>query len=417
MSWSRTSFSFSCDTLLRLCWSGPEVALPEGEEFPLPEEFSLADLQASPYEYAAGRDRREFQPWHRPRKQYVRDRQWTKAVDEILQSRDPADRLKYVGLPGTDLLDLRHLLKTVCEPSGRSLQYMGFDLAAGSGSIEGTELEISQSELLAAPLVHSASLIRPDDLRYVGSTSTAAWRAVKSMAPVDVVNLDLTTSVLSAGNEGGPSYLDALRELLAFQITNRHPWLLLLTTKVDRTSVSMQWAERVVQVLVDAIEKCTNLDDVILAYAETLPAVGELDSCRHTDFRLFTLAGLIKWLRDLTYRGAVRARPRVTSCFYYTSFATGGAVDMASLVIRFQGEPVVLGDNQVTDQPPRPLIADPCEDLERYLRRFGDGSDIDEVVRQDGALRQDLTTRSADLLTEARYPRERYLHWAEAQAS
>ena len=49
---------------------------------------------------------REFLPWHRPRKQFVR-RMWKGCLEDILKQREPDSEISYLGLPGADLLDLR----------------------------------------------------------------------------------------------------------------------------------------------------------------------------------------------------------------------------------------------------------------------------------------------------------------------
>ena len=57
-----------------------------------------------------------FLPWHKPRKQYVRGEQWCKEilkmVDEVLPENNI---LKYLGLPGDDLLDLRYFHEQICD--------------------------------------------------------------------------------------------------------------------------------------------------------------------------------------------------------------------------------------------------------------------------------------------------------------
>ena len=52
--------------------------------------------------------KKEFLPWHRPRKQFVRDRQWCGEIGKLLEdSPREGGVLRYLGLPGADLLDLR----------------------------------------------------------------------------------------------------------------------------------------------------------------------------------------------------------------------------------------------------------------------------------------------------------------------
>ena len=53
--------------------------------------------------------KKDFLPWHRPRKQYVREMQWCREIIEMVDEVLPENNvLKYLGLPGDDLLDLRY---------------------------------------------------------------------------------------------------------------------------------------------------------------------------------------------------------------------------------------------------------------------------------------------------------------------
>ena len=48
---------------------------------------------------------KEFKPWHKPRKQFVRRKQWSALLQGLYETREPEDPLRYLGLPGTDLID------------------------------------------------------------------------------------------------------------------------------------------------------------------------------------------------------------------------------------------------------------------------------------------------------------------------
>src|SRR4051812_14989998 len=75
--------------------------------------------------------KRTFAPWHRPRKQFVRDHQWKVQINSMLADVPTEDgTLKYLGLPGADLLDLRHFHSEVCLPQNIGLRFLGFNSAA-----------------------------------------------------------------------------------------------------------------------------------------------------------------------------------------------------------------------------------------------------------------------------------------------
>ena len=75
-----------------------------------------------------------FKPWHKPRKQYVRRKQLLALLRRLYQQRQPDEPLRYLGLPGTDLIDLRYLHEKLCRAQGRTLRFLGFSTEAQPGS-------------------------------------------------------------------------------------------------------------------------------------------------------------------------------------------------------------------------------------------------------------------------------------------
>ncbi|MEW1952314.1 hypothetical protein [Terrabacter sp. NPDC080008] len=395
----------------------------EGEEgFPLPDEVAYQEAEFV-YSHPDRPIRNKFLPWHRPRKQYVREKQWTNAVADVMKDRDQADKLKYIGLPGIDLLDLRQILRTVCEPTGRKLQYIGFDLIAGSASPDATELNISQSELDARACVHQPSGVRPDDLRYVGKRSTGAWKAVREFGHVDVVNFDLTTTLFDGPPYEEVSYLAALKEVLALQAGNPRPWVLLLTTKVDRQDMNDQAVNPLLARFRDSLAECPELEAIIAESGVRLPEDMHLGTWDAKALRVSILSAMLQWIHGLVNGGAMAARVRLSSCFFYTSFTTGGSIDMVSMVIRFNPQPTDLDDAVFVDRGEDECndvsspMDDTCSQFASHYQRIANGADIDKRIQEDATLRSEMVRLAADLLEEARYSRPDFLEWAETQSS
>lgn len=390
------------------------------EDFPLPAEVDYDGISFT-YEHPDHPTRNSFLPWHRPRKQYVREYQWSTAVREVMERRDADDKLKYVGLPGIDLLDLRQILRTVCEPSGRKLQYIGFDMAAGSDSPDGIELNISQSELDARTSVHKPSGVRPDDLRYIGKRTTNAWRAVRNFGHVDVVNFDLTTTLFSGSPDEPISYLGALKEILALQSGNPKPWVLLATTKVDRQDMTDAAVGPLLGLFRDSLADCSGLVEAISDANLSISDEIATDAWDDDSLRVTSLAATLQWIRGLLNDGAMSARVRLTSCFVYTSFEGGGAVDMASMVIRFDPRPTDLVDAVFSGPETEANAARAADGLgiraASEYTRIANGINIDHRLRGDQELRTRMTVLAADLMEEARYSRPEYLVWANTATS
>lgn len=392
-----------------------------GEDgFPLPGDIDYSGTEET-YQQPGRPSRSDFFAWHHPRKQYIREKQWTSAVKSVMQGRDLADRIKYVGLPGIDLLDIRQLLRTVCEPIGRHLQYVGFDISAGSEGPAATELNISQSELDARTCIHKPSGVRPDDIRYVGRRTTAAWRAVKSLGHVDVVNLDLTTTVFDGSSHDPNSYMCTVKEILALQAGNPNPWVMLLTTKVD-DAMEATAIEPLLVKLKASVEACPDLGEAIKHAGIELPTSLIDADCPGDVRRILALVGAMQWMLGLVQSGRLKSRMRVESCFFYTSFATGGVIDMASLVLRLDSVVTDLEDGVYSppDVPPVPDSESAKQLCAQYVRQFTrivDGPDIGALLQEDLSLREEMTELSASLLEEARYSRDDYTAWVENEAS
>lgn len=392
-----------------------EPSVADSVNFPLPEEIGQDE---SPYEWVGEHSKNNFKAWHRPRKQYVRDKQWVSAIEDVLSGRDVSDGLKYVGLPGVDLLDLRQIIADICEPTGRVLRYLGYDIAAGDVGQVSTELNVSEAELKANRLVDNRSLIRPDDFRHVASAGTAARWAAEKMTPADVINLDLTGHLFHEGSAEGRSYESAVRELLKFQIANPRPWLLLLTTRVDRASASPEKLRKLAQGLEESLVDCPEVRALLSKQAEHPFSVAAMDTCSEADLGLFTIVGTLRWIHELlTAPETVKTRPKFTSCFMYTSYEGGGCPDMASLVIKFRRLSVTLKDTTFSSGDAAPPVVDACADLTGYVNRAAARKNIDELLSSDSALWGQMVERSAKILSEARYDVAAYREWVRAYCS
>ena len=152
----------------------------EGDE----DEFTVADLGITEYKRVAERPRKEFAPWHRPRKQFVRKFQWVACLRDIYVGRDPEDRINYLGLPGTDLLDLRVFYDEICVPQNRMLRFLGFHQSIDSDSSEAVSLDIiSLQQVKLRELVHEGPKVLTDDIKKIGSPNSIAYQEALRAAP------------------------------------------------------------------------------------------------------------------------------------------------------------------------------------------------------------------------------------------
>ena len=179
------------------------------------------------------REKKPFLPWHRPRKHFVRHEQWQQQIELLVQAGELEDQtIRYLGLPGTDLLHTRHFYRTLCEPKELKLRYLGFNKAADPQNAGQTELNISLDEVSKLPGIDPRSEIIPEDFCLLANDGSNAWIRAKSLGPFDVINIDLCDGF--ATHQPGSlnrNHYDAVTKLMALQSGKKQPWLLFFTTR------------------------------------------------------------------------------------------------------------------------------------------------------------------------------------------
>ena len=377
--------------------------------------FSAAQLIGrARYEPLAERPPRDLQPWHRPRKQFVRRSQWVACVRDLFNERDPADRLNYLGLPGTDLLDLRLLHESICVPQNRSLRFLGFHTGINPGSPEAVSLDVSLQQVKLRDLVHEASQVLHDDFRMIGSGDSRAFQEARRGAPYDVINLDLCSSFATEAPQSLDSLYNALNRVMAMQ-QRLQPWLLLITSRVSRDVLNGDAAKVLYELFKGALE-CPDFPMICGHYfdAEDLSSL-DIESCTDHDFFLVMAMGFCVWIFRLAQRGQPLG-VNVRAAFYYQVNAEVFWADMLSMAIRFTPNVVALPDPSglaVEDES----NVDECAAAVQFANRFGNAVDVDERLRGDGRLRLEMIEESARLLVEAGYDEAEYRRWVEQYQS
>jgi len=362
----------------------------------------------------AARARTTFKPWHRPRKHFLRLNQWcheTRQLLKLLRTPDGGE-LRYLGLPGEDLLDIR-VLKGVCQRAKLTLRYLGFD-----SSLTSAQLNLSRHEVNSDAFIHPSSVIISDRLEQLISKSTMAFQYVERHAPFDVINLDLCDSVTALAEQGTIPNLEAIRTLCDVQIERRgQPWLLFLTTRAIREQLDGQTRRRLFERLLHNIANDAqfsaslgtqlSLDEAAIR-TETERA-GPLDGLGW--MRIYVLA-VSKWLLHYmmahNYKVVVRMLPS------YSYSIQRGNRDMVSLGFSFQPLAALREDESGLTRPRRqnaPVITE--MDLARDLiDRVADIEDVDDKLDSNKELRLKMFSKCAALLATLRYDMPAYKKFA-----
>ena len=381
---------------------------------PANDDEELADDIFGTEAYEAPKpQKKNFSPWHKPRKQFVRQFQWCEQIEALLgEMRPEGNVLKYLGLPGDDLLDLRYFYSKVCEPKQMRLRFLGFNRSADPKSSAQTELNISLDEVRKLSGIDHLSDIIWDDFRLVANDSSKAWHRAKDLGPYDIINLDLCDGF--GKHEPGvldDTYYRAVSRLLSLQARNKNPWLLFLTTRAGKRHVHVDLLQRLLDKYVQNLASCPSFK---AASTETFAIADEVAlkvAADTPDGHLAVLlVGLCKWLLGLAVTQQPPSRVEVKSVIGYRIFAGAPHDDLISLALRFEptfdpvGDPMGIANHPV-------VLPSECELAAEALKQVGQRNCADEILSSNPELQDQMVAAMADLLKLARYDITAYHQW------
>lgn len=372
---------------------------------------NLGDYEAPPPPVAKG----EFLPWHRPRKQYVRHHQWCNEVIKLITDSPLADGvLKYLGLPGVDLLDLRHFHSAVCEENNVSLRFLGFNNSARPRSKAQTELNISLDEVMRLPRVDPLSNVIGDDFARIANQNSIAFSKACELGPYDVINLDLCDG-FGAQSPGtlDDSYYDAVNTLLSLQARSKSPWLLLLTTRADKANINDQVLHTLIKKYLSNLTDCDSFREASREHfdIETAEALAKATLSPAGLLPVF-LTGLCKWFVALALEHQPPTIVELRSVFGYRVEKNSEHEDLISLALKFTPTFAPPGDKMGLAKSVA-VKFDEGTMATKALRRVAKRIDADKKLADDAKLYQTMVDATGHLLGLARYDIAAYKVWVE----
>lgn len=379
-------------------------------------EECLADdiIEVAAYE-ASLPEAKEFLPWHRPRKQFIRHYQWCEQIGRMLDDAPPTDAtLKYLGLPGVDLLDLRHFHATLCETRNIWLRFLGFNSSARPSSSAQTELNISLDEVTRLQYVDRRSLVIGDNFALVAQENSIACCKARELGPYDVINLDLCDG-FGAQTPGmlNNSYYDAVNSLFALQARSKSPWLLLLTTRADERNINEDLLQTLLTKYISNLSNCNEFLDASRENFAIETEAALRNAVKTPDGLLsIFLIGLCKWFLSLALAHRPPTSVELRSVIGYRVEKDVEHEDIVSMALRFTPTFLTVRDsfglaNQQASAP------DECGQAVQALKRVAKRVDADKVLANDEELNQSMIDESASLLGLARYDIDAYRNWCE----
>ena len=362
------------------------------------------------FEYAPPQtEPKEFKPWHKPRKQFVRREQLSVLLRRLYEDREPGEPLRYLGLPGTDLIDLRYLHEELCRANDRPLRFLGFNTEAQPGNSAHVQLSVSLDEVRRLPNVDAQSDVIHDDFRRIGNPNSIAWFRTRQHGPFDVVNIDLCDGLASDPPQRDYSVYKALAQLMAFQVRNPNPWLLLVATRIRHGMFDADAEERLVHLFHRNVNTCEG-------FAEMCEQLLGLDvksidpaTCSEADLLKLMTVAIGKWLSELV-RAHAPSHVELASAHGYRVDPVAAQEDLVSLALRV--EPVIAASPDALS-PTAPALApeDECRTAMAILRRSARRLDVDTILEQQPNLHEELIDETKRLLAAARYQVVGYRPW------
>ena len=181
------------------------------------------------------REARPFLPWHKPRKHYIRIKQWCSEVRQLikLNGYGAGDVIRYLGFPGEDFLDVR-TLQGVCQPQQIWVRYLGFDSTSTHAGAE-FQFNLSQHEVYELGFINQHSRVLKTRIETLVNKKSLAYERAIEYHDFDIINIDLCNSLAAPAEEQYPPYFEAIKTLCDMQIAGRtRPWLLFLATRAIR---------------------------------------------------------------------------------------------------------------------------------------------------------------------------------------
>ncbi len=355
-------------------------------------------------------------PWHRPRKQLVREKQWIHFSRQLIErekgqpglrgSPNANPEVRFLTLPGIDYLDVRQLAD-VCQDLGCSLTSIGFQ-SGGEQNAYVARAQLREKSLIDAKRITSQSHTFPRRLEDIVSTSSQAYQELKERGPFHIVNIDACGSIAAPRADHPNRLIEAVYRIVELQLelmTGR--WLLFVTTDVRPGSVARETRDRLYNTIFENADKNEEFRNRAVPFL----APGEVDiraavrtaSARPgiTSLQLFSL-GLAKWFIHLARDKNWDMQTHHPYC-YSTMPGNNNTPSMTCLAFEFLPPSPGLQDRfQVARAEPAP--ASGREDTSvRAADKIRDMTNADSKIGSDEPLRNRMVEDLRMLLAEVGY--------------
>lgn len=368
---------------------------------------------------------KRFWPWHKPRKHYVRLKQWCAHTRQLIKDLNLSPErqvrpLRYLTLPGDELLDIR-TLHGICEQAGVDLQYLGYN--ATGKDVREVEIDLSDAEVKSLKRIYApGSLVVKDRIEDITRPATVAYQTAVRRAPFDVINLDACSSVIGSPPLAANSILQTVANLVHLQLQTRaEPWLLFLTTIISRSAVDRRTLDELIEQVLKNAEASSSFlasmgDQLGLSSDDLLKDFCNGEGLEHAQLVQVFIVGFGKWLLRLV--GPNWSVELLDSFGYQVG---PNPMDMLSLSFRFyycppqaEGDPTGLTLPAPTFFSSRAKPPSEPEAAVAMVKKTVGIQDLDRLLGDNPELLQKITEKAAKIMVQARHQEAAYYAWVQA---
>ena len=357
--------------------------------------------------HAAVPSKRVFLPWHKPRKQFIREHQWGKAAEQLINNMN-SDVVNYFTLPGRDFLDVITLGKT-CEKLGKKLKFLGFDNSSEAADRFAQAIEFFDVNGRTLPICESSNPLNYK-IEDIAIPNSKPQREFVVKGPYHIVNLDTCSSFANKEYfRDNCRTVDALKVILEKQFTKcGHDWLLFLTTNVSHQNFTQ---ETFTQLMAATIENAKNSKEFAARAKEALRlspdtvlqnTVSKLPNVESENFVRQCTLGISKWILHLL-QGTQNDQweIEVVDAYFYS---TGHVPDMLSIAFKFKRlEQTVHDKSDLTFNHDLDSSEDlPSSDV-RLACRLSHMKNLDTKLQENPNCFEKMFLKSAELLASLNY--------------
>ncbi|MEE4886389.1 PP_RS20740 family protein [Pseudomonas alliivorans] len=330
-----------------------------------------------------------YKPWHKPRKQFIRDKQWWFQLERLLSRNSHYQTvpvIKYFGLPGSDLLDVNYLSKKLSVAFvDKKLFVHGFIDSAG----EKEKADIRLSELLDRDNVDRQSKVDKYNFNSLAIKGSLAIEKIKEQGAYHLINLDFCDGVFKQATFHSMMTLFDVQFAYMLDI----PWLFCLTTRADEGGVAQELLSDLNRVFQ---EEVSGDAEFLAALEEHRRAIFNLVRDKKsisdghltgTDLSEVLQACFLYWVVCNSHHNG--SRMDVVSLMKYKVHGGSSHPDMYSYVVKFTkkfvGKPDALGVVKLSaGQTGGGISADDIRtDKVRAIKRLSTSLDVDAFLSSD----------------------------------